>query len=192
MPVRFKDQNKIESIFNATLSLVKERGLAGITMCDISKEASIGTGTLYIYFKNKEELLKALFTECRQKSVQQYFAGLDEVDSFEEKMKKLFTNIINYKREYFEVSAFLEQSYHSPFVCITDLKKKQKALQPLFDLVGEGIKHKKIKDTDAELIISYMFGIIHEMVKKTYFSNKKLSPEVVEELYQMFWDGVKL
>jgi DNA-binding transcriptional regulator YbjK len=189
--VRIKDESKIECIYKATLELVKERGLAGITMGDISKAASIATGTLYIYFKNKEELIKALFAACRQQSAQQYFAGIDANDPFEKRMQKLFTNIMGYKIMFFEVSAFLEQSYHSPFVCSTDLKKKQKALQPLFDLVKEGIEKKKIKDVEVQLIVSYTFGIINEMVKRSYFSNKKLTPETIKQLYTMYWDGIK-
>ena len=76
--MRCKDESKVDAIYKATLTLVKDRGLAGITMCDISKEASIATGTLYIYFKNKDELIKALFTECRIKSAHCYFEGIDE------------------------------------------------------------------------------------------------------------------
>lgn len=188
--MRTKDESKTEQIYKATLDLVKERGLAGITMNDISKAASIATGTLYIYFKNKEELIKALFLECRNVSVQHYFAGVEETASFEGKMKRVFINIINYKLAFFEVSAFLEQSYHSPFVCITDLKKKQKALSPLFALVKEGIESGRLKNVEEELIISYLFGIIHEIVKKTYFSGKKLSPQTIEQLYAMYWDGI--
>jgi AcrR family transcriptional regulator len=190
--VRVKDDAKIEGIYKATLTLVKEKGLAGITMSDISKAASVATGTLYIYFKNKEELINALYIECRQQSACHYFAGLDAASSFEERMQRVFTNIINFKIKHFEVSAFLEQVYHSPFICTTDLKKKQKALNPLFDLVQEGIEAKKIKNAEIELIISYMFGIIHEIVKKSYFSNKKLSPTSIQKLYSMFWDGIRV
>ena len=189
--MRVRDDSKTASIYKATLHLVKDRGLAGITMGDISKAASIATGTLYIYFKNKDELIKALFSECRTRSAQHYFEGLDGAASFEEKMKKVFTNIIHYKTAFFEVSAFMEQSYHSPFLCTADLKKKQKALQPLFHLVEEGIRTKKIKEAEVELIISYMFGIIKEMVKKAYFSHKKLSAPTIAQLYTMFWDGIK-
>ena len=190
--VRIKDESKIECIYNATLALVKEKGLAGITMCDISKAASIATGTLYIYFKSKDELIKALFAECRQQSAAQYFAGLDAAAPYEERLHKVFHNIITYKMRYFEVSAFLEQTYHSPFVCTTDLRKKQKALTPLFELIKEGIEAKKIKDAEVDLIVSYMFGIIHELVKKSYFSNKKISAATIDQLYSMFWDGIKL
>jgi AcrR family transcriptional regulator len=189
--VRLKDQKKLDSIYNATLELVKERGLAGITMSDISSSACIATGTLYVYFKNKEELIKALFLECRQKSAEKYFTGVDEHDAFENRLKKLFINIVLYKRKYFEVSVFMEQVYHSPFICSSDLKKKQKALQPLFEILEEGVETKKIKELDTEMVISYMFGIIHEIVKRSYFSNKKLSAESIEQLYSMFWNGIK-
>ncbi|HEU4901670.1 MAG TPA: TetR/AcrR family transcriptional regulator [Flavisolibacter sp.] len=189
--MRIKDEAKVAAIYKATLSLVKERGLAGITMSDISKAACIATGTLYIYFKNKEELIKALFAECRETSAAEYFKGLDEAASFEERMKTVFTNIIHYKMKHFDVSAFLEQSYHSPFVCITDLKKKQKAIDPLYALIAEGIAQKKIKAVDSELVITYMFGILNEMVKNAYFSRKKLTPESVEQLYTMFRDGIR-
>lgn len=190
--VRQKDESKIEGIYHATLSLIKERGLAGITMGDISKAASVATGTLYIYFKNKEELIKALFVECRQQSAEHYFEGLSTCTTFEERLQKVFSNIIHYKMRYFEVSAFLEQVYHSPFVCMTDLKKKQKALTPLLDLIQEGIETKKIRPAEVDLIMAYMFGIIHEMVRKTYFANKKLSKATVDKLYSMFWSGIKL
>jgi len=190
--VRPKDEAKIEAIYKATLSLVKERGLAGITMGDISKAASIATGTLYIYFKNKEELIKELFWECRQQSSLQYFTDVDSTAPFEERMQQIFQNIIRYKMLNFEVSAFLEQTYHSPFVCMTDLQKKEKALAPFFGLLREGIKSQKIKDLDPELLISFMFGVINELVKKTYFSKKKLSPDTINQLYTIFWDGIKL
>jgi hypothetical protein len=64
-------------------------------------------------------------------------------------------------------------------------------MSPLLDLIREGIEKDKIKNTDIELVISYLFGIINEMVKKAYFSNKKLTDAVINEVYEMFWDGIK-
>lgn len=189
--MRCKDESKVHAIYKATLALVKERGLAGITMGDISKEACIATGTLYIYFKNKDELIRALFTECREKSARHYFEGLDHSLSFEERMHKLFFNIIYFKVKYFEISAFLEQTSHSPYVHITYLKKKQKAMQPLFDLISEGIESRKLKNIDIELVISYLSGIVNELVKRSYFSNLKITDAVINEVYEMFWAGIK-
>ncbi|HEV7332329.1 MAG TPA: TetR/AcrR family transcriptional regulator [Flavisolibacter sp.] len=190
--MRIKDEAKIESIYNATLNLVKERGLAGITMSDIAKAASIATGTLYIYFRNKEDLIKELFWQCRDQSAKQYFEGLEANAPFEERLKLVFTNIVAYKVVRFEVSVFLEQTYHSPFVCITDLKKKQTALKPLLELFEEGIALKKLKAVDSDTLMTYMFGIIHELIKKAHFSGKKLSKDKVNQVYSLFWDGIRL
>jgi len=181
----------MEAIYQATLTLVKDRGLAGITMSDISKAASIATGTLYIYFKNKEELIRALFWECRDKSAKKYFEGLDESATFEERLFTVFKNIVAFKMVRFEVSAFLEQAYHSPFLCVNDIKKKQAALKPLLDLFSEGIEEGKLKALDSEMLLTFMFGVIHETVRKHHFAGQKLKADKLGEVYSLFWDGVR-
>lgn len=189
--MRQRDESKIEAIYKATLQLVREKGLAGTTMCDISKAASLATGTLYIYFSNKEELIRELFRKCRRHSEEHYFAGLPEGAAFEERLQKVFENVVKYKTAYFEVSVFIEQSYHSPFGCLADLKKKDQVLLPLFALIQEGINEKKIRKIDEDLVVSFMFGIINEMVKKAYFTKAKLTRAAVSDLYRLFWNGIK-
>ena len=188
--MRIKDELKTQAIYTATLTLVKERGIAGINMSDVASAASIATGTLYIYFKNKEELVKALFERCLQQSAEHYFTETQGL-LVEEKLQKIFSNIIHYKIAFFESSVFLEQSYHSPYMCSLELEKGLQALKPLFALVRKGIRENYIKDHDPELIVSFMYGIIHEMVKKAYFTQKKLSPSTIAKIYSMFWDGIR-
>jgi AcrR family transcriptional regulator len=71
--VKLKDEHKIDQIFKATLKLVKENGLAGITMQSVAKEAKIATGTLYIYFKNKDSIITSLFDHCVKNSATIFF-----------------------------------------------------------------------------------------------------------------------
>lgn len=189
--MRTKDEAKVDAIYNATLGLVKERGLAGITMGDIAKASSIATGTLYIYFKNKEELIKELFWQCRNQSAKKYFEGLEPGQPFDERLKRVFTNIVAYKTIRFEVSVFLEQTYHSPFVCVTDLKKKETALDPLLELFSEGVACHKLKNIDGDTLMTYMFGIIHEAIKKAHFTGKKLTAAKVDQIFALFLDGIK-
>lgn len=55
-----KGDDKLRAIAKATFTLVEQNGLSGLTMAAIAREAGLGTGTLYVYFKSKEELLVAL------------------------------------------------------------------------------------------------------------------------------------
>ena len=54
-----KDEDKQQAIADATFALVAQVGLSGLTMAAIAREAGIATGTLYVYYKSKEELLNA-------------------------------------------------------------------------------------------------------------------------------------
>ena len=53
--MRVRDEQKIELVHAATLNLVARIGLAGLTISMIAKEAGVAAGTIYIYFKNKED-----------------------------------------------------------------------------------------------------------------------------------------
>lgn len=49
-----------EQIINAAKSVFLEKGFSGATIEDIAKEAELSVGTLYIYFKNKDDLYASL------------------------------------------------------------------------------------------------------------------------------------
>jgi TetR/AcrR family transcriptional regulator, repressor of fatR-cypB operon len=189
--VRQKDDKKVEHIFDATLQLVEQTGLAGITMCDISKAAGIATGTLYIYFKNKEELINELFTVCRRESAELYFEDLQSEDGFENAFRKMFMNIIEYKTNNFREAIFMDQCFHSPFVGEKKRKESAKFMQPYFELIEKGKKLNIIKNKDELFLLWFLIGTINEVIKGCRYRRKALTDEMVEDLYQMCWEGIK-
>ena len=54
-------------ILDAALRLFSEKGYHNVSMHEIAKEAEFGIGTLYKFFRNKEELYKALVMEMAEK-----------------------------------------------------------------------------------------------------------------------------
>jgi AcrR family transcriptional regulator len=48
-----------DAILDATLALVAERGLRGVTMAEVAARAGIGRATLYKYFGDAEAILRA-------------------------------------------------------------------------------------------------------------------------------------
>ncbi|MBV9962766.1 MAG: TetR/AcrR family transcriptional regulator [Parafilimonas sp.] len=186
-----RDDKKIDEIYKATLRLVKQKGLAGITMNEIAKEAKIATGTLYIYFKNKNELINALFMVCRNRSAAVYFKNYDASMPFKAGLKIIWRNLLNYRVKKFEEAVFVDQCFHSPFITETTRELTKKLFAPLFSLMESGKKQKLIKNTDTLLLLTFMAGSINETVKYAHYSNKKLSKEVVEQMFHMCWDGLK-
>ena len=189
--MRQKDDKKEQQIFDATLELVVKSGLAGITMCDISKVAGIATGTLYIYFKNKEELINDLFTICRKESAQFYFNGLQSKDNFETSFRKIFYNIVEYRKQYFNKSVFLDQYYHSPYVSEKKRHEATQQLQPFYEVMENGKKQGLAKDYDNLLLLWYVIGCINEVIKGCHYRKKAIDDLTINNLFTMCWNGLK-
>lgn len=189
--MRQKDDKKIEQVYNAVLLLVEQKGLAGITMCDISKAAGIATGTLYIYFKNKEELLNELFAECRKESACYYFKDFKESDDFKDAFYNIFKNIVDYKVTHFEEFVFMEQCYHSPFINDEKRTVSTNALQPLYLLLEKGKEQRFIKNLDNNLFIWFIIGSINEFIKGSRYQNEPITADNITLLFNMCWQGIK-
>src|SRR5690606_34681651 len=72
-----KKEKKYEIILDAALKVIAENGFHGSQVSKIAKEAGVADGTIYLYFKNKEDILISLF----QKNLGQL------IDMFNESIK---------------------------------------------------------------------------------------------------------
>ncbi len=186
-----KDERKIQQIFQATLKLVEANGLAGITMSEIASEAKMATGTLYIYFKNKEDLLNALFSQCRRSAVAIYFKGYKEEEPFKTGFKKIWMNLLRHRLQHFNEAIFLEQCNHSPFITENLKQVSKQLIQPLFELMERGKKEHWIKDADTILLLTHIVGAINNVVRYSHYNRKPLKPDMIKLLFELCWDGIK-
>lgn len=59
-----RPENRASEIARAALDLFVTRGFAATKLEDVARAASVSKGLPYLYFKNKEELFKAVITEA--------------------------------------------------------------------------------------------------------------------------------
>lgn len=94
-----------EKIIQASIKLFIEKGYHGTTMDEIGAEIGVSKGTVYTYFKSKEELLKTIWTSSNQplKELQTKFQGRD----YHEVLEELYQLISESKALHlsFEISA---------------------------------------------------------------------------------------
>lgn len=72
-----------DRILNATASLIRERGVAGVTLDDVEQAAGVGRSQLYHYFGGREELIRAVVDRTVDSVLggsADYLADLDSVD----------------------------------------------------------------------------------------------------------------
>ena len=61
-------ERRRQQIIVAAKRVFSERGFSKTTMEDIAREAELSPGTLYLYFKNKDELYASLSLRARPKN----------------------------------------------------------------------------------------------------------------------------
>ncbi len=191
--MRLKDDNKVDLIFDASLRLILHEGIAGLTMSKLAKKAGLATGTLYIYFKNKEELFSKLYDKLNGESVDRFMQGYDESEPFRIGLKKVWTNYLKHRVEHFEESIFLEQYYRSPYISIDHKKMAESMKTPVHQLIQRGKKEMLIKgDVDDEMLFLALLGFIRELADEHVTKVYKLTQERIDKAFQLSWDMIKV
>ena len=90
--MRTKDYGKVEVIFEAGLDLISSEGIAGLTMKSLAARSGMATGTLYIYFRSKEELFQRMYIYYRNRSLERFMQGYDPSEPFRIGLKKVYIN----------------------------------------------------------------------------------------------------
>ncbi len=187
-----RDENKIAQIYTAALQLVVEMGIAGITMRDIAKRAGIATGTLYIYFEDKEKLIHSLYEECRSITIKNYFKNYEASLPFKTCFRVIWNNIFQHRISNFDVAVFMEQFLHSPFNSESTREMSRQLFSPLYKVIERGKEEAIFKNFDTKLMLIFMMGSVTELIKYLKYTNRKMTDDVIENAFTMCWDGLKI
>jgi TetR/AcrR family fatty acid metabolism transcriptional regulator len=85
--VNHEKNDKHEQILRAAIKTFARKGFYNTRISDIAKEANVADGTIYLYFKNKDNLLVSLFEESMNQIIQMVEEKLANVDDPIEKLR---------------------------------------------------------------------------------------------------------
>jgi len=83
-----KKPNKRALITDAAVEVFAERGFHQARISDIAKRAGVADGTIYLYFRNKEDLLLSIFEEKMDYLLSGLREALDGIEDPEERVRR--------------------------------------------------------------------------------------------------------
>lgn len=89
-----------KAISTVAEQLFMKKGIENTSMNDIAKESGYSKATLYVYFKNKEELVGILVLESMQKLYEYIRMALEQSDSTKERYREICQALVKYQEEY--------------------------------------------------------------------------------------------
>ena len=187
--------NKHDRIMNAAIASFARHGYHHATIADVAREAGVAAGTIYLYFKNKDDLLIRIFEEKVQGFIRTFHRRLKTEKNAEVKLTKLVHLHLFEMQNHPDLAAVfqleLRQSRHFMRAYPkTDLKS-------YFDLIGEIIEEGQQqglfrKDIYLSAVKKAFFGALDETVTSWLLAGKDYElVHMADPLADLFIRGIR-
>lgn len=184
--------DKEQAIFAATIELVAEVGLTGLKMADIARRAKIASGTLYLYFTSKEELLNAIYRKLKRDHA--FLSAASEEDAglpLRLKFRRIWELALRHGLTHYRETLFTEQFVVSPYINDESREVSSEVTRFIIELIEAGKRDTLIKPLDNALLLCLMSGFLRETAAYCRKSGQEVSPELVESTFTLCWDALK-
>ena len=170
------DDNKRQRIIKAAASVFSKNGFYKSRVSEIAKAANVADGTIYLYFKNKDDVLISLFEEEMSKIIATMIEELSKINSAEKKVRKFIEkhlSLIDENRELAEVIQ-IELRQSNKFMKEYSGTKFHDYLNILSSIIIEGQKKGEIReDIIPGITKRILFGALDEMSNYWVLSKKR-------------------
>ena len=105
-----------DAILDAALDLFVERGYYGTAVPLVAERAGVGAGTIYRYFKSKEDLVNTLYRQVKQSLANFVHMGVKQDVPAREVFRQLWFRLAEFAQKYPKGFAFLELHHHGSYL----------------------------------------------------------------------------
>lgn len=190
--MRVKDESKQEAIIQATVKLVNEIGFVASSISKIAKEANVSPATIYIYYKNKEDLLVSTYISIKQKMGEAVLRDFDASLPIRDIVQKVWFNMFEFISNNKELFQFTEQFSNSPYSTLVNKEEIEKPFLPMINILKKGIEQKIIKNVNHDILAVFIFYPILILSNSNHCAGFKQTEKNIEDAFTMAWDAVKL
>ncbi len=180
-----------KKISDAAKELFGKKGYWQTQISDIAKKAGIGTGTFYLYFASKKELLKYLVTEINRelrRYAKIYSSNAKDRKEVEVRGLKAFADFIVKEKEAYRIvreSEFVDSEIGRWYY--------ERIGQPYGKALASAMERGEIRKTDPSVLAYSLMGIGHFIGMRWVVWNKKdvIPDEVVLKTASIIMRGIK-
>lgn len=167
--------------------LVAERGFHGASMGAVAKEAGVATGTAYVHYESKDELVFATYAEIKAGLSEAVLRDIDPTASPLDLWSHMLKAAYRYFEEEPERARFLTQLEESPYYEEAHARLKA-AGDPLAEAAASEEFTSLIVDLPSEVIYALSLGVPVRLVA----AGVRLGAEQLDTLVTATWRAVTL
>ena len=185
-----KNGDKHEQILEAAAAVFAHKGYFGSRVADIAAKARVADGTIYLYFRSKEEILVALFDRAMHRFLDRAraeLAGLSGADACLRRLARLHLEQLGGNRD-LAIVFQVELRQSQKFMRRLSTTILAEYLDLIRAVIRQGLAEGSLrKDLPEKVVTKCFFGILDEMATNWVLSRRKYRLEdmapVVADLF---------
>jgi TetR/AcrR family fatty acid metabolism transcriptional regulator len=186
--------DKRDVILRAAASVFAERGFFNAQVADVARSAGVAAGTVYLYFRNKDDLLISIFERTMGEAIGEGRAALAEVGDPVERLRtiaKLHLERLGRDRR-LAVVFQVELRQSTKFMERFSTTRLREYLGIIRSVIADGQQQGVFRaDLSATIGAKIFFGALDEMATNWVLSRRRYSlVSMVEPVVSLFVNGV--
>ncbi|GAY74026.1 TetR/AcrR family transcriptional regulator [Lentilactobacillus kosonis] len=161
--MRAQDDEKRKRILDSTSNIIMTQGIAAVSLSKIAKNAGIASGTLYTYFKDKNDMLRALYLN-RKERIAEAITQLDINGDPRQGFNHFMDLIYDYGQEHLDEFVLIREFGQSPILKSLNISQAEAyaGFESLEEFVQNGVSKQVFFDIDFQVILDYAYTPVIE------------------------------
>lgn len=185
------DPDKRSAILEAALELFVERGYYGTAVPAVADRAGVGAGTIYRYFKSKEDLVNELYRHWKQTLATRVLAGISPSAPPREQFHQLWRALADFARERPRVFTFLELHFHASYLDPESAAMEGRVLDLATAFVQRLQADRMVKPVAAEVLMAIAYWSFVGLVRCSQEGRLDLTDEALDAAEQCVWEALR-
>ena len=186
--------DKHETILRSAIKVFARKGYFNSKVADIASKAKIADGTVYLYFKSKEEILHSIFDRTMEEFISFGKKELAEITDARKRLQRIAELHLEKLGADRDLAIVFQVQFRGSIKFMREFSATGFAeyLEMIHQTIIEGQKQGLFrKDVNAKVCSKIFFGAIDEMVTNWILSKKKyeLAP-LADEVLKVFLGGI--
>jgi AcrR family transcriptional regulator len=187
---RPKSEDKRNAILDAATRVFAERGLTAAPTSEISKQAGVAEGTLFTYFKTKDDLINALYREIKSELADAMMSGFPRKKSVRIRLQHVWDGYVNWGVTNPEQRKVLAQLQVSGMLSKESLEAGGAPFVEMLNMIRGAIEQHILRaDLPIELI-SKMLGAVAEATMDLIVLKPAMANKYRNGGFEIYWAGI--
>jgi len=187
---RPKSEDKRNAILDAATHLFAERGLTAAPTSEISKQAGVAEGTLFTYFKTKDDLINALYREIKLELADAMMSDFPRKKNVRTRLRHVWDRYVNWGIANSKQRKALAQLQVSEALTKESKDAGGAPFVEFQTMIRDAIERRIFRnDLPVELVSKSLAALVEATIDLTV-PNPSKAKTYRDSGFQMFWAGI--